>query len=42
LHPRSRPRAVHRSSASRVVLNPPRFHWVAPNPACSGLRFARR
>ncbi len=41
-HLRSRPRAVHRSAVSRVVLNPPRFHPVAPNPACSGLRFARR
>lgn len=39
---RDHPRAVHRSSASHVSLNPPRSHSVAPNPACSGLRFARR
>ena len=41
-HPRSRPRAVHCSSASRVVLNPPRFHWVAPNPGVQRTRCARR
>ena len=41
-HLRGRPRAVRRSSASRVSLSPPRSHSVAPNPACSGRRFARR
>lgn len=41
-HLRGRPRAVRRSSASRVSLNPPRSHSVAPNPGLQRTRFARR
>ena len=41
-HLRGRPRAVRRSSASRVSLNPPRSHSVAPNPGMQRTRYARR
>ncbi len=41
-HLRGRPRAFRRSSASRVSLNPPRSHSVAPNPGLQRTRFARR
>jgi hypothetical protein len=41
-HLRGRSRAVHRSSASRVSLNPPRSHSVAPNPGMQRTRCARR